>query len=97
MISSYPVSTFSHIYQKALRSQLQKMGSTLHLLRKARQEEIDAVAPAINIRPEVLQKIESGEHDLRIKTLFALCDYYNIDGKELVGKGELMQFKMLNL
>ena len=91
--STKSVSTFGHIYQKALRSQLQKMGNTFCLLRKARQEEIDGVAVAINIRPEVLQKIEAGEHDLRIKTLFALCDYYNIDGKDVVGKGELMQFK----
>ena len=93
MNSTYPVSTFGHIYQKALQSQLQKMGSTLRLLRQARQVEIEKVAAAVNIRPEVLQRIETGEHDMRIKTLFALCEYYNIQEKDLVGKGELMQFK----
>ncbi len=91
--STKSVSTFGHIYQNALRSHLQKMGNTLQLLRKARQENLETVAAVINIRPEILEKIETGEHDMRIKTLFALCDYYNIDGKDLVGKGELMHFK----
>lgn len=93
MIPTYPVSTFGHIYQKALRVHLHKMGSTLCLLRKARREDIQTVAAAIKIRPELLEKIEAGEHDLRIKTLFALCDYYNIEEKDVVGKGELMKFK----
>jgi transcriptional regulator with XRE-family HTH domain len=91
--STKSVSTFGHIYQKALKIQLEKMGSTLRLLRKARQEEIDTVAAAVNIRPEILEKIEGGEHDMRVKTLFALCEYFNVDGKELVGKGELIWFR----
>jgi hypothetical protein len=66
---------------------------TLCLLRRVRQEDIDTVAAAIKIRPEVLKKIETGEHDMRIKTFFALCDYYDFDGKDVVGTGELMQFK----
>jgi hypothetical protein len=93
MTSTYPVSTFGHIYHNALQVQLQKMGSTLSLLRRARQEEINSVAIAINIRPEVLEKIENGQHDFRVKTLFALCEYYSVDLKTIVGKGELLNFK----
>jgi hypothetical protein len=87
------VSTFGHIYQRALQAQLKKMGNTLHLLRKTRQDDINTVAAAINIRPEVLEKIETGQHDMRIKTLFVLCEYYDIDEMLIVGKGELLQFR----
>lgn len=93
MIKSYPVSTFSHIYHKALQVQLQKMGNTLNLLRKTRREEINCVATAINLRPEILEKIENGQHDFRIKTLFALCNYYNVDVESIIGNGELLNFK----
>lgn len=92
MIKSYPASTFGHIYHKALEVQLQKMGNMLSLMRKARREDIETVATAINIRPEVLEKIENGEQDFRVRTLFALCDYYNIDEKSIIGKGELLHF-----
>jgi transcriptional regulator with XRE-family HTH domain len=93
MTSTYPVSTFGHIYHNALQVQLQKMGITLSLLRTTRQEDINSVATAINIRPEILEKIENGQHDVRVKTLFALCDYYNVDLKAIVGKGELLNLK----
>lgn len=95
MITSYEISTFGHIYQKALHVQLKKMGKTLNIPRRARREEIVDVAAAINIKPEILQKIENGEHDFRVKTLFALCDYYNVDHASIVGKGELMQFQYM--
>lgn len=94
MITSYPVSTFGHIYQNALQAQLQKMGSMLCLIRKARQEDVNIVAAAIRLRPEILEKIENGQHDLRLKTLFALCEYYNVDVESVVGKGELIHLKI---
>jgi hypothetical protein len=92
-MTTHPVSTFGHIYHKALLAQLKIMGRNFNLIRKARQEDINSVATAINIRPEILEKIENGEHDFRIKTLFALCDYYNVGHSSIVGKGELMNFK----
>ena len=93
MITSYPASTFGNIYRQALQSQLQKMGTTLSMLRKARQENINYVAAAINLRPEILQQIENGQHDFRFRTLFALCEYYNVDVESIVGQGELFHFK----
>jgi hypothetical protein len=71
MTNTYPVSTFGHIYHNALQVQLQKMGNTLSLLRTTRREDINSIASAINIRPEILEKIENGQHDVRVKTLFA--------------------------
>jgi transcriptional regulator with XRE-family HTH domain len=88
------VSTFGHIYHEALQSQLKKIGSALSLLRYTRHEEIDRVAAAINLRPGTLQQIEDGKQDLRIKTLIALCEYYKVDIESMVGKGELLRFKI---
>ena len=85
MITEHPVSTFGHIYRKALYSHLKHMGNMLRMLRQARGEEISTVAAAINIRPKVLEQIENGEHDFRIKTLYALCDHYKVDEKLVVG------------
>ena len=94
MTKSSSASTFGHIYRQALQSQLQKMGCVLSLIRKTREEDINCVASAINLRPEILEQIENGERDLRIKTLFALCEYYNIDVESIVGRGELLHFKL---
>jgi DNA-binding XRE family transcriptional regulator len=88
------VSTFGHIYHKALQSQLKKIGSSLSLLRNTRHEEVDRVAAAINLRPDTLQQIEDGKQDFRIKTLFALCEYYKVDIESMIGKGELLHFKI---
>lgn len=95
MITLSPASTFGHLYRHALQTQLQNIGSTFCLLRKSRQEDINSVAAAINLRPEVLEQIENGEHDFRFKTLFALCEYYNIEVESIVGKGGLLNFKLL--
>lgn len=94
MVSSYPASTFGGIYRQALQSQLQRMGIKLSLLREARKESINSVAAAINLRPEILQRIENGQHDFRFKTLFALCEYYKIEIESLVGQGELLRFTL---
>ena len=83
-----PVSTFGHIYNKALSNHLKKIGNTLNMLRKARREDIHTVTAEVNIRPEILEKIEKGEHDFRINTFLTLCDYFNIDHQSLIGKGE---------
>ena len=92
--SSQPSSTFGHIYQKALQSQLKKIGQNLAELRKARRKDVETVAIAVNLRPDVLLRIENGQQDFRVKTLFALCDYYNIDFESIVNQGELMSFKL---
>lgn len=94
MRNSNPASTFGNMYRQALQTQLEKMGETFTMLRKARQEDIGTVATAINLRPEILEQIENGKHDFRFKTLFALCDYYNVDVESIMGKGELLHFRL---
>lgn len=85
MITDQPVSTFGHIYRNALYNHLKHMGDLLKLQRQARMEDISTVAAAINIRPEILQQIENGEHDFRLITLYALCEYYGVDRNLVIG------------
>lgn len=85
---------FGSIYQKAMKSQLQQIGSNLAALRKARNEEINIVANAVELAPGVLEQIEVGGCDFQIKTLYALCDYYDADLGSVVGKGELLSIRL---
>lgn len=94
ILSSYPASTFGSIYHQAFQSQLQRIGNTLRLLRQSRREETEVVAAAVNLRPEILERIENGQHNFRLKTLLALAEYYNIDAEMVIGKGELLHFKL---
>ena len=92
--SSQPASTFGHIYQQALQLQLQKIGQNLTELRIASCKDVQTVANSVNLRADVLLRIESGQHDFRLKTLFALCDYYNVEIESIVNQGQLMTFKL---
>lgn len=94
MKSRTQVSTFGHIYHKALQSQLKKIGSSLTFLRNTRHEDVDRVAAAINLRPDTLQQIEDGKQDFRIKTLFALCEYHKVDIESMIGRGDLPRLKI---
>lgn len=94
MINKYPVSTFGHIYEKALHSHLRKIGHMLSVVRKARHEDIESVAAAVNLRPEVLQQIEEGQHNARVATLYSLCDYYEIEIELIVSQSELLRFEI---
>lgn len=90
--SSQPSSTFGHIYQQALQLQLQKIGQNLAELRIASRKDVQTVANSVNLRSDVLLRIESGQHDFRLKTLSALCDYYNVEIESIVNQGQLMSF-----
>lgn len=92
--SSTPPSSFGQIYHQALQSHLQIIGRNLAELRKAHRKDVETVATAVNIRPDVLLRIESGQHDFRLKTLYALCDYYNVGLEPIVNQGQLMSFKL---
>lgn len=86
--------SFGSIYQQSMKSQLKQIGSNLAALRKARNEEINAVANAVELAPGVLQQIEVGGCDFQVKTLFALCDYYDADLNPVIGKGELLSIRL---
>lgn len=84
---------FGSIYEKAMKAQLKQIGSNLSVLRKAKGEEIDTVANAVDLAPGVLEQIENGNSDFQLQTLFALCDYYYTDLQSVVGKGELLSIR----
>jgi transcriptional regulator with XRE-family HTH domain len=94
MKTNLVTTTFGQIYQRSLGPTLQMMGNNFNLLRKSRQKDIDAVAGAINVGPEILDQIEKGEHDPSIETFFALCNYYNVDFESVVGKGVWVFLKL---
>jgi transcriptional regulator with XRE-family HTH domain len=92
-VSSKSADYFGSIYQKAMKSQLNQIGSNLVALRKARNEDVNTVADAVDIAPGVLQSIESGNQDFQVKVLFALCEYYGAELDSVLGKGELISAK----
>lgn len=92
--SSNRPTTLGHIYYQALWTQLEKIGQNLAELRKASCKDVQTVAEAINVRTDVLLRIESGRQDFRLKTLFALCDYYNVKMESIVNQGQLISFKI---
>src|SRR5688572_13630057 len=87
MKTKHAATTFGQVYQRSLQPTLQVMGNNFNLLRKGRQQDIDAVAAAVNVGPEILEQIEKGEHDPSIKTFFDLCDYYHVEFESVIGKG----------
>jgi transcriptional regulator with XRE-family HTH domain len=92
--SSHSPSTLGQLYQQSLQLHLQKIGWNLAELRKARRKDVETVAAVVNVRTDVLLRIESGQHDFRLKTLFALCDYYNVEFESIGNQGQLMSFKL---
>lgn len=85
---------FGSIYQKSMKSQLKQIGRNLSALRKARNEDIGNVANAVKLAPGILDQIEVGSCDFQVKTLFALCDYFEVDLESVVGKGELLSIRL---
>jgi transcriptional regulator with XRE-family HTH domain len=93
--TSLPPSTFGQIYQRSLQAHLHLIGRNLAELRKACRKDVITVAEAVNIRSDVLLRIESGEHDFRLKTLYALCDYYKVGLEPIVNQGQLVTIKLV--
>jgi transcriptional regulator with XRE-family HTH domain len=67
---------------------LKKVGENLRRIRKERNLTIDTVAKAIQLSPQLLQRLEDGLYpDCRLNTLFDLVDYYGVSGEAIFGKG----------
>lgn len=67
---------------------LKKVGENLRKIRNDRNLTIDAVAKAIQLSPQLLQRLEDGLYpDCKLTTLFDLVDYYGVPGDEIFGKG----------
>jgi DNA-binding XRE family transcriptional regulator len=67
---------------------LKKVGENLRKIRNDRNLTIDTVAIAIQLSPQLLQRLEDGLYpDCKLTTLFDLVDYYGVSGEEIFGKG----------
>lgn len=67
---------------------LKKVGENLRKIRNDRKLTIDTVAIAIQLSPQLLQRLEDGLYpDCKLTTLFDLVDYYGVSGEEIFGKG----------
>jgi transcriptional regulator with XRE-family HTH domain len=63
---------------------LETIGRNLRKLRNARKESIETVAAAIQISPDLLNKIEKGIcPNCKMGVLFGLCDYYKVTPADL--------------
>jgi transcriptional regulator with XRE-family HTH domain len=57
---------------------LRTIGKNLFTIRTDKNEEIKNVASALEIKPEIIEKIESGIHELPLTILVKLCNHYNV-------------------
>ena len=66
---------------------LKKIGASLKRIRIARKLDIDGVAKAVKMSPELLRQLEEGGYpDCTLDTIFKLIDYYGSSGEEVFGK-----------
>lgn len=67
---------------------LKKVGDNLRKIRNDRNLTIDTVAKAIELSPQLLQRLEDGLYpDCKLTTLFDLVDYYGVPGEAILGTG----------
>ncbi|OKS89653.1 helix-turn-helix domain-containing protein [Mucilaginibacter polytrichastri] len=57
---------------------LRTIGKNLFTIRTDKKEEIKSVASALEIKPEIIEKIENGMHELPLIILVKLCNHYNV-------------------
>jgi DNA-binding XRE family transcriptional regulator len=57
---------------------LKTIGRNLSKIRSDKDEEIKVVSNAIEVKPEVIEKIENGLHELPLTILIKLCNHYNV-------------------
>jgi transcriptional regulator with XRE-family HTH domain len=70
-----------------IEADLKKVGENLRSIRTARDLDIETVAKAIKLSPQLLQRLEEGLYpDCKLNTLFDLIDYYGIPGEAIFGK-----------
>jgi transcriptional regulator with XRE-family HTH domain len=72
-----------------LKNFLETIGKNLHAARKRRRLSLETVARELKIKPAVLQEIEGGEGDWEVNLVAKLCNYYNINPKEIICQEEV--------
>jgi hypothetical protein len=75
---------YSDMKRKAPKSKynahkfLMALGKNLYSLRIGQKKDLQVVAAAMQITPDLLERIEKGEHDCDLILLFDLCEYYGV-------------------
>ncbi len=73
----------------SLTDLLTQMGIKLKDLRLARKETLRMAAANLHLSEATLRKIEQGQyHNLKVDTVGALADYYEVTFKYLISKQE---------
>ncbi len=71
---------------------LKTIGHNLRIIRTARNETLEGVAPALNTTHATLSHIENGNYtSLKLEMLIALCNYYRITLQQVMDL-EMIQF-----
>lgn len=70
---------------KKLEELLKHIGMTLYEQRTARKESLESVASMMNMPPDLLDRIEKGQHnELDVNDVIELSSYYDIDPDDVV-------------
>lgn len=70
-----------------IEADLKNVGQNLRRIRVDRNLTIDTVAKAIQLSPQLLQRLEDGQYpECKLDTIFDLIDYYNVPGEEVFRK-----------
>jgi transcriptional regulator with XRE-family HTH domain len=71
---------------------LKTIGHNLRIIRTARNETLEGVAPALNTTHPTLSHIENGNYrSLKLEQLVALCNYYGVTLQQVMDL-EMIQF-----
>jgi hypothetical protein len=62
---------------------LMALGKNLYSLRIGQKKDLDTVASALRITPQLLDEIEKGNHDCDLILFFDLCEYYGVKAGEV--------------
>lgn len=72
-----------------IEADLKRVGENLRQLRESRDLSIESVAAAINLSPQLLQRLEAGEYpECKLETIFDLIAYYGVLGEAVFGKSD---------
>ena len=71
-------------YKKGFTIRLQTLGEKLYALRMARNESLRTVGKKVKMSPSLLSKMEKGQQNFRLSTLFKICIYYQVEPRDII-------------
>lgn len=64
--------------QLSFEKWMQVIGANLRAIRITKKKELTSVAEAINISPDLLEKIENGQYNWEVRLYARICSYYEV-------------------